>query len=487
MTSAPRPIGLDAAPVRPLPRKPETPPREAFVLPEPARDAPGMERRPEPARARPDTARRPDAPPRGERADRAGHGEGSRPAREADAPKAGAGKSAAQLQGNAAPKDDAPPQAAADPAGGDAAIPVDGAFAAQQVASDAAAALAAEAEGLADETQGAGEDGTVADAEGEDAPATIATAMPPVAAATTPAAAQATAAGDASEGGTAAIDPSKGGKPEAGAAAVAGEEIEAASGEPSVAAASTDGQAKPAKPEQKPTQADAALPEAAKPADNAAKPVAAPATPEIAPERQAAAKPDAKIGEKAAPEAKAAAAAETLGKLEQALQPLAQLQRPAETATPTHADRPPLPEPARPLPPAAVPVEIGLRALQGLKEFQIRLDPAELGRVEVRLEIGDDKSVTAKLVVDRVETLQLLQRDAKTLERAFEQAGLKSTDAGIDITLRDPGQQGRDGRGEAWEGDGQFAPRRPRAEPQPEIQPVMIRRAVHAGALDLSI
>ena len=89
----------------------------------------------------------------------------------------------------------------------------------------------------------------------------------------------------------------------------------------------------------------------------------------------------------------------------------------------------------------AVPIEIGLKALSGVNSFQIRLDPAELGRVDVKLDISDTGEVKARLVVDLVETLNLLQRDARTLERAFEQAGLKPSDAGVDISLRDQGTQ----------------------------------------------
>ena len=147
----------------------------------------------------------------------------------------------------------------------------------------------------------------------------------------------------------------------------------------------------------------------------------------------------------------------------------------------------PLPQGAKAIPPSAVPVEIGLRTLQGLREFQIRLDPAELGRVDVRLEINDDKTVSARVVVDRVETLHLLQRDAKTLERAFEQAGLKSSDSAIDITLRDPGQQARQDRGEAWAGEGQVSGRRNAAAAIVEPAVIPIRRTLHVGALDRSI
>lgn len=141
----------------------------------------------------------------------------------------------------------------------------------------------------------------------------------------------------------------------------------------------------------------------------------------------------------------------------------------------------------QPTPLHVVPMEIGLRALAGSKRFDIRLDPAELGRVDVKLEISDKGEVSAKLVVDRVETLHLLQRDARTLERAFEQAGLKPSDAGVDITLRD--QSGfRQNRQD------EQAPRRPQSASEAEIddiaisaQPTPIRRLVRLGGVDLSI
>jgi flagellar hook-length control protein FliK len=108
-----------------------------------------------------------------------------------------------------------------------------------------------------------------------------------------------------------------------------------------------------------------------------------------------------------------------------------------------------------PVPLGAVPIEIGLRSLAGLNRFEIRLDPAELGRIDVRLDINDGGEVKAHLTVDRVETLALLQRDARTLERAFEQAGLKPSEGGIDLSLRDQtsDSQGRGARNERRETD----------------------------------
>lgn len=60
----------------------------------------------------------------------------------------------------------------------------------------------------------------------------------------------------------------------------------------------------------------------------------------------------------------------------------------------------------------------------GPKEMTIQLDPPELGRVDVRIEFGADKSVKAHLVVEKVETYHMLQRDAAYLDRALQNAGL---------------------------------------------------------------
>ncbi|OYU49853.1 MAG: hypothetical protein CFE31_05785 [Rhizobiales bacterium PAR1] len=98
---------------------------------------------------------------------------------------------------------------------------------------------------------------------------------------------------------------------------------------------------------------------------------------------------------------------------------------------------------ARPTPLQMLPIEIGMQAVRGVTSFQIRLDPAELGRVDVKLHIQDNGEVKANLIVDRVDTLNMLRRDASTLQNAFEQAGLKQTPDGLTFSLRGEGQQGQ--------------------------------------------
>ena len=89
-------------------------------------------------------------------------------------------------------------------------------------------------------------------------------------------------------------------------------------------------------------------------------------------------------------------------------------------------------------------VEIAARAQAGRNRFEIRLDPPELGRIDVRLDVDRSGHVTSRLIVERAETLDLLRRDAGELERALQQAGLKTSDNGLQFTLRDQAFAGRD-------------------------------------------
>ncbi len=76
---------------------------------------------------------------------------------------------------------------------------------------------------------------------------------------------------------------------------------------------------------------------------------------------------------------------------------------------------------------------------QGLTRFAIRLDPAELGRVDVRMNVDPSGGVSARLTVDRPETLDLFQRDQRTLERALQQAGLDTSRTTLEFSLRQNG------------------------------------------------
>ncbi len=79
----------------------------------------------------------------------------------------------------------------------------------------------------------------------------------------------------------------------------------------------------------------------------------------------------------------------------------------------------------------------------GADRLTLNLMPAELGRIEIQLTVGDDKSAQAVIRVDNPQTLDLLQREARGLERALEAAGLRTEAGGLDFGLR--GEDRRDG------------------------------------------
>jgi hypothetical protein len=72
---------------------------------------------------------------------------------------------------------------------------------------------------------------------------------------------------------------------------------------------------------------------------------------------------------------------------------------------------------------------------EGTNKFSIQLSPAELGNIHVKLEIDEDRRVTAAVTVERPSTLELLQRDTKGLERALHNAGLNMEGGDLSFSL----------------------------------------------------
>jgi flagellar hook-length control protein FliK len=88
----------------------------------------------------------------------------------------------------------------------------------------------------------------------------------------------------------------------------------------------------------------------------------------------------------------------------------------------------------------ALAVEIAAKSQSGAKQFDIRLDPPELGRVEVRLSIDAAGKASAHLSADQPQTLSLLQKDAPALTRALRDAGLDVSQNGLNFSLRQQGE-----------------------------------------------
>jgi flagellar hook-length control protein FliK len=72
-------------------------------------------------------------------------------------------------------------------------------------------------------------------------------------------------------------------------------------------------------------------------------------------------------------------------------------------------------------------------------EMTIQMDPPELGRVLAKLQFGKDKTVKAVLTVEKPETYAMLIRDAASLERALQDAGLTTDSASLSFELAQDG------------------------------------------------
>lgn len=109
--------------------------------------------------------------------------------------------------------------------------------------------------------------------------------------------------------------------------------------------------------------------------------------------------------------------------------------RPAATSTTQHAAQS---QPAlQNAPPATVQVyQRMVERFNGrAQRYEIRLDPAELGRVDVRIEVGADKKVHAVLAAHDSAALTDLMRGQRSLERALSDAGVDVADGGIKFEL----------------------------------------------------
>lgn len=148
---------------------------------------------------------------------------------------------------------------------------------------------------------------------------------------------------------------------------------------------------------------------------------------------------------------------------------------------------------ARSLPPAPMPAsaplpeQMSLRIRQAVSEGQprltVQLNPAELGRVDVRLEFTNEGTLRALITADRPEALDMLQRDARGLERALSDAGLKTDSQSLSFDLREQNQQrGEQQRASARAGDGEPA-QKDETQPEGSDSPAGTRR----GLLNLSV
>jgi hypothetical protein len=113
-------------------------------------------------------------------------------------------------------------------------------------------------------------------------------------------------------------------------------------------------------------------------------------------------------------------------------------------------------------------------------QLHLELAPADLGRVEVALHVDEQGQLHAAFAVERPETLQLLQRDARELAQSLTGNGLQLAQSGLSFDLRREG-----GRQDAAPAPRPTSGRTGGADP-PEAG-IANRRSARSQLLDLSV
>jgi flagellar hook-length control protein FliK len=106
-----------------------------------------------------------------------------------------------------------------------------------------------------------------------------------------------------------------------------------------------------------------------------------------------------------------------------------------------------------PVPLSGLAVEIAASVQAGRTRFEVRLDPADLGQIDVRIDVDRSGQVTSHLTVEKPETLSMLQQDAPQLQQALNDAGLKTGSGGLQFSLRDQSSSGQNNNGNLTNGN----------------------------------
>ncbi len=118
------------------------------------------------------------------------------------------------------------------------------------------------------------------------------------------------------------------------------------------------------------------------------------------------------------------------------------------------AERPPAPSSSQVI--EQIKVNINRSVKAGMDRVTIQLRPESLGRIEVKMELSQDGKVRAFVTVESRETLDLLQRDARGLERALQDAGLRTDSNNLHFALKSEAQD-HNGKNQSAENGGASA------------------------------
>ncbi|KJE36302.1 hypothetical protein UF64_05485 [Thalassospira sp. HJ] len=96
-----------------------------------------------------------------------------------------------------------------------------------------------------------------------------------------------------------------------------------------------------------------------------------------------------------------------------------------------------------------VAVSIRNAASEGVDKISVQLRPEHLGRVDVKMEIGQDGRVQGVIQADTRETLDMLRQDSRALQQALKDAGLNADSQSFTFEHRNEGGQSQEGNGQS--------------------------------------
>ncbi|WP_025898319.1 flagellar hook-length control protein FliK [Sneathiella glossodoripedis] len=88
-----------------------------------------------------------------------------------------------------------------------------------------------------------------------------------------------------------------------------------------------------------------------------------------------------------------------------------------------------------------VATQITTAVKDGVDQIKVQLNPAELGRVDIKLELGHDGRILAVISADNADSLDLLQQDSKQLEKALQDAGFDTGSDSLSFSLNQGQEQ----------------------------------------------
>lgn len=91
-----------------------------------------------------------------------------------------------------------------------------------------------------------------------------------------------------------------------------------------------------------------------------------------------------------------------------------------------------------------VKVNITKSAVKGVDNIEIKLKPEELGHIEIKMQIAKDGKLQAHIVTSRAETLDILQKEIPSLEKAFSDAGFSLDSGSLSFSHRQEDQASKE-------------------------------------------